>query len=75
MPVLIAGTLGHRPRWPNSMSAFEGITDIVTAGAQVRNWTPERAFTPNEARSEWRDPAQLVGVFDRIAHRWYYDAR
>jgi hypothetical protein len=39
MPVLIAGTLSHRPRLPNSMSAFEGITGIVTAGAQVRNWT------------------------------------
>ena len=34
-----------------------------------------RTFTPNEARSEGRAPAQLVGVFDRIAHRWYNDAR
>jgi hypothetical protein len=36
---------------------------------------PKQTFTANEARSEGRAPAQLVGVFDRIAHRWYNDAR
>jgi len=45
------------------------------AGGQIDAFDPERTFTPNEARSEGRTPAQLVGVFDRIAHRWYNDAR
>jgi len=39
MPVLIDDTRNYRARLPNSMSAFEGKTNIAPGGAQVRNRT------------------------------------
>ena len=51
---------------------FEKLPPCLVPGGACTHWKApplhgahlERTFTPNEARSEGRAPAQLVGVFD-----------
>jgi hypothetical protein len=77
MPVLIAGTRGYRPRLPNSMSAFEGRTEIVAAGAQVPKLTDtvekvENRGAPKISRmSNVGDLSRCKALQYRCERRWW----